>query len=133
VARFSVDNNAIHCVLPVLWMMLCFHIVGRIPWADLVANYSRRHSPSGAAKLRTRGEVCYRRLPCSSLLLGTQIRSGSRCKSRLHRSLVVFNDWKHVHVRGELHCVCPFPEIMCDMASKCCEEILCWTSCKLVV
>ena len=24
------DNNAIYCVLPVLWMALCFHIMGQI-------------------------------------------------------------------------------------------------------
>jgi len=59
VARSSSDDNAICYVLPVLWMTLFSHNGSQS--ATQLVTY--RDSPGGAAKLRTRGEVCYRSLP----------------------------------------------------------------------
>jgi len=47
VAQSFADDNALCCVFPVLWMMLCFHVMAEIqvrPWPDYSASLARwRH------------------------------------------------------------------------------------------
>ena len=57
VARSSSDENAIHYVLPVLWMSSCFHTMGP------VGQNQTRHLSSSFPDCSTGGEVWCRRLP----------------------------------------------------------------------